>query len=67
MEKRDLSENLIDETPNLRVSGVRFQVSGGQHRAWSIEHRAWNKESGVRSQNPGGFLLLFLLQRTTDH
>jgi hypothetical protein len=29
MEKKDLRENLINEVPNLRVSGVRFQVSGG--------------------------------------
>ena len=47
MEKRDLSENLINETPNLRVSGFRCQEV-------SIGHGAWNKESGVRSQNPGG-------------
>jgi hypothetical protein len=25
IEKRDLKENLINEIPNLRVSGVRFQ------------------------------------------
>jgi hypothetical protein len=43
MEKKDLRENLINEVPNLRVSGVRFQEV-------SIGHGVRSQRSEVRGQ-----------------
>jgi hypothetical protein len=54
MEKKDLRENLINQAPNLRVSGVPPTLC--RATAWQAGFRcqevsiAWSKKSEVRSQ-----------------